>query len=297
MQSTQTLLTTALPALQPLSKSGFIAQVRAFAAVMWREWFHFVRYPTWIIAFIIWPILFPAVYILGAFSLAGPTGAGIDVFLKTAGTTNFLGYIVVGTTVWMWINTMLWNVGFALREEMMRGTLESNWMSPTSRFYFLIGTGPVHAATMVMFLICTIVEFKLIFNLDFNANLLSLLVVIITALPALYGMGFTFASVVISARESQNFVFLIRGIVMIFCGITYPLSVMPGWMQSIANWIPPTVMIRVGRAAALNHATIPELAPDLFLLLLHGAFWMLFGYLAFVMIERRARRKGSLGQY
>lgn len=297
MQSTQTLPTTALPVLQPLSKSGFIAQVRAFAAVMWREWFHFVRYPTWIIAFIIWPILFPAVYILGAFSLAGPTGAGIDVFLKTAGTTNFLGYIVVGTTVWMWINTMLWNVGFALREEMMRGTLESNWMSPTSRFYFLIGTGPVHAATMVMFLICTVVEFKLIFNLDFNANLLSLLVVIITALPALYGMGFTFASVVISARESQNFVFLIRGIVMIFCGITYPLSVMPGWMQSIANWIPPTVMIRVGRAAALNHATIPELAPDLFLLLLHGAFWMLFGYLAFVMIERRARRKGSLGQY
>ena len=180
-------IVTAQPNLMKtsLSRTSPVAELRAFYTIVWREWLHFVRYPTWVIAFIIWPILFPAVYIFSSFALAGPGGAGIPRFLQVAGTENFLGYIVVGTTVWMWANTLLWNVGFALRGEQMRGTLESNWMTPTSRFLFLVGTGPVHAATMLMFFICTVIEFRIFFNLTFEANLLSMLVVFLAAMPAL----------------------------------------------------------------------------------------------------------------
>jgi ABC-2 type transport system permease protein len=292
-------IVTAQPNLMKtsLSRTSPVAELRAFYTIVWREWLHFVRYPTWVIAFIIWPILFPAVYIFSSFALAGPGGAGIPRFLQVAGTENFLGYIVVGTTVWMWANTLLWNVGFALRGEQMRGTLESNWMTPTSRFLFLVGTGPVHAATMLMFFICTVIEFRIFFNLTFEANLLSLLVVFLAAMPALYGLGFTFASLVITAREANTFVFLVRGIVMIFCGITYPISVMPAWMQTVAQWLPPTLIIRAARAAALNHAPLSVVAPDVLLLLAHGAFWLTVGYLTFSQIERRARLKGALGQY
>lgn len=280
-----------------LSRTNLMAQIRAFSVIVHRDWLHFVRYPTWVIAFLIWPILFPAVYIFGSFALAGPDGSGIPQFLSVAGTENFLGYIMVGTTVWMWSNTMLWNVGLALREEQMRGTLESNWMTPTSRFFFLLGTGPVHAATMVLFMLCSVVEFRLFFNLTFHANLPSLLVVLLAAIPALYGMGFTFASVVILARESNTFVFLVRGLVMIFCGITYPTTVMPGWMQAAAPWFPQTLIIRTARAAALNAAPVSAISSDLVLLVLQGAVWMIIGYVAFSLIERRARAKGALGQY
>ncbi|HMN61719.1 MAG TPA: hypothetical protein PJ988_15220, partial [Anaerolinea sp.] len=177
MQTTRSL-TTILPITQPLSRTSIGAQARALAVIVKREWLHLTRYPTWVIPFIIWPILFPAVYILGAFSLAGPQGLGIDRFLQIAGTDNFLGYIVVGTTVWMWSNTMLWNTGFALRNEQMRGTLESNWMSPTSRFFFLLGTAPVQTVSMLIFVVFTVIEFFLFFGVTFQANLLSLVVVL-----------------------------------------------------------------------------------------------------------------------
>jgi len=294
---TSSSLTTLLPITQPLSRTSFGAQARALAVIVKREWLHLTRYPTWVIPFIIWPILFPAVYILGAFSLAGPQGLGIDRFLQIAGTDNFLGYIVVGTTVWMWSNTMLWNTGFALRNEQMRGTLESNWMSPTSRFFFLLGTAPVHTVSMIIFVVCTVIEFFVFFGVTFQANLLSLVVVLLAAMPALYGLGFTFASLVITAREAQNFVFLVRGLVMIFCGITYPLAVMPEWMQSVAQWLPQTLIIRAARAATLNAAPLSALMPDLTLLLLHGVVWMIVGYTSFRLIERRARQKGALSQY
>src|SRR4030065_633724 len=125
---------------QSFSRTNLLSEARALKAIARREWLIFLRYPSWIIAIFVWPVIFPAMYILGARALAGPDGSGLTVFMKTAGTDNFLGYIIVGTTVWMWQNIVLWDVGFALRQEQWRGTLESNWMTPTWRFAYLLGT-------------------------------------------------------------------------------------------------------------------------------------------------------------
>ncbi len=39
---------------------------------------------------------------------------------------------------------------------------------------------------------------------------------------------------------------------MIFCGITFPIGLLPDWMQSIANWLPQTYIIHAMRTAALS---------------------------------------------
>ena len=280
-----------------LGKPGFLSDLRAFWAVVWREWTIFKRYPSWIIALLIWPLIFPMMYILTARALSGMDGSGLAVFTQTTGASNFIGYIVVGTTVWMWQNIVLWDVGFSLRNEQMRGTLESNWLSPTWRFSYLLGhTGP-QLITMTMFILITAIEFGLFFGVRLNGSPWLALLVMLTSIPAIYGLGFAFASIVITAREAHTFVFLVRGLVMIFCGITFPVSLLPGWMQSVATWMPQTYMIHGMRAAAFANASLAELWPDLQALLLFGAFWLTLGYLLFQWMERRARRTGAIGQY
>ena len=280
-----------------LGKPGFLSDLRAFWAIVWREWTIFKRYPSWIIALLIWPLIFPMMYILTARALSGMDGSGLAVFTQTTGASNFIGYIVVGTTVWMWQNIVLWDVGFSLRNEQMRGTLESNWLSPTWRFSYLLGhTGP-QLITMTMFILITAIEFGLFFGVRLNGSPWLGLLVMLTSIPAIYGLGFAFASIVITAKEAHTFVFLVRGLVMIFCGITFPVSLLPGWMQSIATWMPQTYMIHGMRAAAFANASLAELWPDLQALLLFGAFWLTLGYLLFHWMERRARRTGAIGQY
>ncbi len=56
-------------------------------------------------------------YILSSQALAGPNSGGLLIFQRNAGTTDVVGYIAIGTIIWMWQNVVLWNVGFALREE------------------------------------------------------------------------------------------------------------------------------------------------------------------------------------
>jgi ABC-2 type transport system permease protein len=287
--------TTIVP--RSLGQPGILSDVRAFSAILRREWTIFTRYPSWIIALFIWPLIFPMLYILTARALSGPDGSGLTAFTQLTGATNYIGYIIVGTTVWMWQNIVLWDVGFALRNEQMRGTLESNWLSPTWRFSYLLGhTGP-QIVSMAMFIAITALEFGLMFGVRLNGSGWMLALMMVAAIPAIYGLGFTFASLVITLKEANAFVFLIRGLVMIFCGITFPVAILPEWMQSFAKWLPQTYLIHGMRAAAFSNAGVKELLPDLIPLVSFGMFWLLAGYFVFLWMERRARQTGAIGQY
>jgi ABC-2 type transport system permease protein len=279
------------------ARPSLAADLRALWAVVVREWLIFKRYPSWIVALFIWPLIFPAAYILSARALAGPDGSGLVLFTQAAGTTNYIAYIVIGTAVWMWQNVTLWTVGYALRQEQLRGTLESNWLTPTRRFWFLLGASLTQSVQLVAFLGMSALEFGLFFGVRLQGSPWLVLLMFAAAAPATFGIGMAFASLVILAREANAFVFLVRGLVMIFCGITYPIGVLPPWMQTVAAWLPPTYAIRGIRNAGLNHASLSALLPDLLPLLGFGVAWLALGYFAFNWTERRARRLGSLGKF
>jgi ABC-2 type transport system permease protein len=281
----------------PLGRPTFSSGLRALGAVIRREWTIFIRYPTWFIAMFVWPLILPMGYVLTARALSGVDGSGLAQFQANTGLTEYVGYMAVGTMIWMWQNVVLWNVGFSLRNEQMRGTLESNWLSPTWRFSYLLGASVPQLASMMMMLFSAGLEYVILFRVQFNGNLWLVLLVLLVAIPSVYGLGFAFASVVITAREANAFVFLIRGFVMVFCGVTYPLTIQPQWMQNVAKWLPQTYIIHAMRSAALSTDGYSGIALDLQMLLLFGAFWIAVGMALFTWMERRARQTGAIGQY
>jgi ABC-2 type transport system permease protein len=280
-----------------LARPGIEADTRAFWAIVRREWMIFTRYPSWIISLFIWPLIFPMAYLLTARALSGPDGSGLVQFQNSTGISNYIGYIAVGTMIWMWQNVVLWNVGYALRNEQMRGTLESNWLSPTWRFSYLLGSSIPQLVSMLMMLAISGLEYALLFGVRFEGSLWLTLLVILVAIPSVYGLGFAFASVVITAREANAFVFLVRGIVMVFCGITYPVTLLPAWMQSVTYWLPQTYIIHGIRSAALAPNGMEAVLPDIKALALFGVFWLTVGFSLFNWMERRARQTGAIGQY
>ncbi len=280
-----------------LAVPGFLSDLHAFGAVVRREWTIFVRYPSWIIALFIWPVIFPMGYILTARALSGTNGIGLATFQKTTGLNEYVGYIAVGTMIWMWQNIVLWNVGGSLRNEQMRGTLESNWLSPTWRFSYLLGASVPQLVSMLMLMGVAALEYVFLFGVKFEGSLWLTLLVILFAVPSVYGLGFAFASLVITLKESNAFVFLVRGIVMVFCGITYPIAILPEWMQTVSKWLPQTYIIHGVRTAALSAEGFSAVAFDLQMLAIFGVIWIAIGYSLFNRMERRARKTGAIGQY
>jgi ABC-2 type transport system permease protein len=281
-----------------LVQRSLFSELRALVAAAKKEWIIFRRYPSWVMAFFVWPVLFPLSSILRAKALGGPDGSALSAFGQLAGTTDFVSFMVVGSTMWMWLNFTLWSVGFQLRNEQMRGTLESNWLCPVPRISVMLGASLTDFSAALMLLVITVVEFRLFFGVQLlQGNLALLLLVIFLVIPTIYGLGLAFASLVVRFKEANAMVFLVRGIFMIFCGMSYPLAVLPGWMRRIASLLPLTYAIRSVRAVTLAGATFADILPDLQVLTTFAVVMPALGYGAFRLAERRSRRMGTLGQY
>jgi ABC-2 type transport system permease protein len=281
-----------------LVQRSLFSELRALLAGARKEWIIFKRYPSWVMAFFVWPVLFPLGNILRAKALGGPDGSSLGVFAQLAGTTDYVSYMVVGSTMWMWLNVTLWEVGLYMRNEQMRGTLESNWLCPVPRISVMVGGSLTKLGISLMLIVVSVVEFRLFFGVQLlKGNLLLLLLIVLLALPSIYGLGLTFASLVIRFKEPNAMVLLVRGIFMIFCGMSYPLAVLPGWMRRIASLLPLTYAIRDLRAVALSGATAADILPDLQILAVCAIVLPVTGYVAFRLAERQSRRTGALGQY
>ena len=179
----------------------------------------------------------------------------------------------------------------------MRGTLESNWLSPTWRFSYLLGASVPQFVSMLMLMGVATLEYIFLFKVQFEGSLWLTLLVILFAIPSVYGLGFAFASLVITLKETNAFVFLVRGIVMVFCGITYPIAILPEWMQTVSKWLPQTYIIHGVRTAALSTEGFSGIVFDLQMLAIFGLAWVVIGYFLFNRMERRARKTGAIGQY
>lgn len=272
-------------------------KVRAMLAVTRRELTIYIRYPSWIIAMFVWPVLLPLQYIFGGKALAGPDSSGLQAFAQYSGTTDYVGFIALGAMLWMWMNMVLWDFGSQLRNEQIRGTLESNWLSPIPRILMLAGSGISSCMQHTFVILLSLVEFYLLLGVGLHGSALLIALIILLTMPTIYGLGLIFASLVVWAKEVNNMVFLVRGIMMIFCGVTFPLTIAPAWMLAVAKWIPMTYAIHSFRAVYLAGAGFAEIRGDLVALLIAALILMSLGVIAFHFTLRLVKRKGNLGVY
>ena len=281
-----------------LGSTTIVSELAALLAVCRKDWLIYRRYPGRLANLFIWPILFPLGYIFSARALGGPDGEHLATFSAVAGTADYIAFLAIGSTFYMWLNLTLWSVGFSLREEQMRGTLESNWLCPVWRISILLGSAMTRAVMAVVFLLITAFEFWLFFGIQIvqGQPILMLLVVLLT-IPSIYGFGIAFGSLVLRFKEANALVFIVRGVFLVFCGTTYPLVVLPDWMQMISAWLPLTYTIQAFRVLGAPDATFADVALDVQRLAIFAVVLPIVGVLAFRATERRARSTGSLGHY
>jgi len=272
-------------------------RLRVIFAVFRKDFIQLVRYPAWIFQLLIWPLIFPLIYILSALAMAGPDKSGITSFQITTGTANYKGYIVIGTMIWMWVNITLWSYGTYLREEQLRGTLEANWLMPINRFDILIGGSISNLLTGVFMTIVSIIEYKVIYGINFTGGILGWIVLFIAMIPGVYGLGMLFASLILWFKQANAAVNVARGLLMILCGITFPVSIMPGWMIVLSKFIPFTFGIQASRQIMVSGQGIKAASSNLLLCLTEGTVLLILGRLAFLRTERLVRNSGSLERF
>lgn len=269
---------------------------RVFLAAARRDFLITTRYADFVVGMLVWPILMPSLTVFAAKALAGPDGAGLSAFAERTGTTDYVGFVFAGMVLWMWLNMVLWSVGGELRAEQRRGTLESNWMTPAPRLAMLLGSGLTQMVVSVIPVFASLGVCSAAWGVRFAATPLVCLVFLVSTI-AMFGMALAFASLVLFLKELNAAVFFLRGVFMVFCGLTSPLAVLPPWMRAVSRALPLTYSIDLVRRLSLAGASYADVARDFWVLAAFAAALMAAGCLAFLVVDRAVRRNGTLGQY
>jgi ABC-2 type transport system permease protein len=222
----------------------------------------------------------------------------VDAFASRTGTVEIAAFLYVGWAAYMWLSIVLWGPGTLLRTEQIRGSLEAVFLTPSSRVVVLFGPAAAHLIPAMLMYVIVGATLYLVFGVTVEpVDAVRALVVIAFAVPALYGLGALFSAAVLRLGEVLGAVQMVRGLFTVFCGMTFPVVVLPDWARAVAELLPPTYLIAGVRSALLAGADLAELGSGLVALLALGGALCAVAVVAFRWTEAYARRGGALAQY
>jgi ABC-2 type transport system permease protein len=281
-----------------MSLADLMGDLRAFGAAARKEWRILRRYPGTLISFIFWPIALPLAYVFQADAFSGGRPDTLEAFASRTGTAEVAGFLFLGWATYMWISLILWGPGTALRTEQIRGSLEAVFMTPASRLVVLFGPAVSQVVWALWIFAIVGVALWLGFGVQLGAvETLRAVGVIVVGVPALYAIGALFAAIVLRFGEVNSLVQGVRGLFTVFCGMSFPIVVLPDWAQVVALSLPPTYLIADLREVLLVGAGIGQIVGDLAVLGGSGVVLALLAIFAFRRTEAHARRGGKLAQY
>lgn len=275
--------------------SGPRATIQALTAIFWKGIKHYTRYPGNFVLYLVIPFLF-TLLIFGMGQFVGGDDAAANFAART-GTTNIIIYELLGSAVWMTSWVVVEDVGVALRDEQMKGTLEQNFLAPVNRVILLVGMSLTDIViTTGIFFIVVGVSLAVLLPSAFLSLFQAFLMLLMGLVP-LFGIGFLFAGIVIRFKEPYIFTQIVNLIFATLTGTYYPVTFLPYWVQILSGTLPQTYVIEDMRRIVLANQTLVNLYGSVFILLAIALAYPTLGYLVFKHFERKAGVTGEFSKY
>jgi ABC-2 type transport system permease protein len=271
------------------------AQFRALFAIVRKDWKQYWRYPLNAVSTIFQPVIWLApVYFMGkAFSINGQALG----FAQYSGTSDYMSFLILGAILGNFVNAVFWGMGYALKNDMDSGVMESNWLTPIPRLLILIGRSATNLFVTALTSFGMLIVCKLVFGFHPTGDVWKAVGAIVPMLIGLYGFGFAFAGIVLLMREANTLVDTSAFIVQVFSGTDFPVTVLPKWLLPISLLLPLTYGLDAARGLLLKTNTLFSIRVEIVLLIFFMFVMLWFGSWIFYRIERRVRMLGTLGQH
>lgn len=239
----------------------------AMGAVFKKEFKIAFRYPTWFISMLIWPILLPLGYVFTAKALSGTDTSSLVSFATLTGTSDYKTYMLIGTVMWSWMNSILWSFGTSLRVEQVRGTLESNWLCPVPKISLLLGYSLFDMIFSIIYIPIIVLEFKLVYNFHFVGSPLLALLVLLVSIATLN----------------------------MICGSEFPVTVLPKGILAVSLIIPLTYGYDSIRGILLGTKTLLPIHIEQLILVLFMGISIYLGIFILNKVEKYCKTIGNIG--
>ncbi len=263
--------------------------VKGFLKILWafvvRDWQRRWSYKLNFIAMLLYPIVWVSVF--------GVLGRTIDDAGGTGAPGGFSTFMVIGIITWRFIRVGFFDSSLSIRWEQHIGTFKNIYMLP---HHIMI---PISATTLSGFTVSMVnfvemwIVAELVFGISLNITVPSFLFLVLAWL-SIIGFGFAIAGIAILYKEIQAVFTVIFFSFQFFCGVFYPVEVLPKSAQYISRAIPITYALS-GMRTSISHGYIPR--TDLLVMPIAGLIGLAVGLITMHLCLKKALKEGKLERY
>ncbi len=145
---------------------------------------------------------------------------------------------------------------------------------------------------MVIILVVMILFFELEFS---GGNFVTAGVFILLGSLSFVGVGMMAAILpLLYVERGDQMVFVIQSIILLFSGVYYETSDLPGWMEFVSQFSPGTYVLDGVRGGLIRGQSVSELMGNVWPLVIMAVVLIPLGVYVFGIAERYAKRTGKL---
>jgi len=288
---------TPVPEKEPFFSKSALGVIRAVFLTRVR---HMTRYKGWLFLSIVIPLIFSALPILMGTAVAGSLNQAAINFQKNVGTSNYILFSLIGTALWLLASELLWDFGMWIHDEQQQGTLEQNLVAPVNILWIVIGSGLFAVILSGFQFLAVLVVGGIVYNVFWDLitpDILLALAFLVLGMIPLVGISLFLGSIIIRFKEANSLVNLLQPIFAFLMGVFYPITILPYIVRMIAIALPLTIATNDIRAVLLNTQYVFNIWIDLAFIGVYAIFWPLIGLYFFKQVERKAKKKGTIGTY
>ena len=220
----------------------------------------------------------------------------VELGVYGTGRQNAL-YFALGNALQVTAQAGLYGTIATVANERQFGTLPMLLASPANRLVTFLSRAIVNVLDGMVTVLVGLGLTVIVFGLDLhraNLWLLALCVLLISLTTA--GLGLLFGSLGLIMRDAITIANVVYYLLLVLCGINFPISRLPGLVQVISYGLPLTRGVQAARQVAAG-ASITQVGGLLAGELLVGVVYALCGYALFRWLEGHARRGGLQDAY
>jgi ABC-2 type transport system permease protein len=203
-------------------------------------------------------------------------------------------FIAIGNA----LQSLSWNTVFSVinitGHDKWDGTLPLVLATPAHRMPLFIGRAMIHVLDGLISVAISFAFAAFIFGVNFGqADVLALTFTVFLTAFTMAGFGLFIGGLSFFFRNPMVFANIFTFVLLIFCGVNFPVQSLPNVIQPVSYLFPLTYGITAARSA-ISGGNLIQIAPTLALQLVVGLAAMVVGFLFFRSFENNARKTGKM---
>lgn len=212
---------------------------------------------------------------------------------RFAGGPELMRFSLLGNAVQIAANMGLVNMVSVVESEKWIGTLPLLIAVPSNKLPALIGRGVANMIEGLVGIGFALGAGMLLFGAVFiPLRLLMALPLILLVITSIFGLGLLIGAITLPLRIGTLTSNAMAYIMMVICGVNFPITALPAWLQTVARLIPMTNGLMAVRQV-VDGANYGTVLPLIGYEILVGFVYYVLGYLVFEARLRTARQRGT----